>query len=341
MQQQRCALLPFVIGILLVTASCGDKMVVPTSGAAGKVIDARGQVKAKRGSEPARPLQTGDTVYVKDTVSTSAESSVSIELTHNRAIWTLDSNQESSIEQSLAWTLARRKASVFANNEKIGNSAAASDHGNTAGATADTLQPPSATAEAEVTPRPEVETNDSDTPATTAAADETPEPLVPDPGLIGEGSNKPTRRSGGKTRGIKTGNKSGGGSVSGIFGAPVDVPGGGEAGGEGVDPAPNPKPLPPPPGPSKRPKPRLAMTAVTPLLEVATKKLVRDVAKRCHKGSELTGDLKYELTAEDGKITKFTTSPVGSLSPIAKCMKDKLLQAQVTGSGKLEGKISF
>ncbi len=126
MQQSRCALLTFILGILLVTANCGDKMVVPTSGAAGKVISAEGNVTATRKGEKTRPLVDGDIVYVKDTASTGANSSVSIELTHNRAVWSLDNNQD------------------LAKQAKIGNSAAAADNVRSAAETTATLQKTSA-----------------------------------------------------------------------------------------------------------------------------------------------------------------------------------------------------
>jgi hypothetical protein len=358
MQQQRCALLTFVIGILLVTASCGDKMVVPTSGAAGKVIDAKGQVNAKRGNGPLRPLKTGDPVFVKDTVITSANSSVTIELTHNRAIWTLDANEKSPMERSLAWTLARQKSSVFANNVKIGNSAAASDHGNTAGDTADTLQQPTAVTQSEVDPGPGIEAEDSDTPAVVAAAsvdNETPLPRDRTPRIGGIGTAGAGKGGGGRgtsTRGggsakpdktkpkdIKPFDFNPAGGETGN-GTPTNTPGGtpGGEGGGGESPKPPPSP---PPEPDKKPVPRFAVTGKTPLSEASTKAMVQKFATECHKGSSITGELNYKVVAKEGKITAFTWRRAGSLLPIAKCMKKKVLPFQLSGSGTVTGQIEF
>lgn len=139
MQLVRCTLLTITFGILLITASCGDEIVVPTSGAAGRVISVEGKVTATKGGQKPRALKIDDMVFVEDTVTTAPEATVVIGLTHNNATWTVKENQEKRVQGSLAWTATKQKAGIFASKEDSKTAAAASNHEKQAGETSATL----------------------------------------------------------------------------------------------------------------------------------------------------------------------------------------------------------
>ncbi|MEO8703122.1 MAG: hypothetical protein ABI867_23960 [Kofleriaceae bacterium] len=101
-----------VVGMLAVTlAACSkheDDAAVPATAAAGKVLEATGKVTATRGGTT-RALATNAEVFRDDLVDT-ADGSVVIELFHNGARWTLESQTKVQVSESVAWGLDKQQA---------------------------------------------------------------------------------------------------------------------------------------------------------------------------------------------------------------------------------------
>ena len=352
MQQIRCALLTFVIGLLLVSASCGDEGAVPTSGAAGKVIEVEGTgtvTAIQKGAED-RVLSLGDTVFVKDTIKTSAGASVSIEFAHNRAVWNLDENQETAIEESIAWRLAKQEASAFAKQAIIGNSAAAANHGQTAADTSDTLLAASADESIETE-------NETPTATTTTTTN------LPDLNLVEQ--DPADKNIEGKPRTPKTKPRPETQGpppppiVDGVTGGPrtftrppeptpgggkLNEGGGGEGGGGGSDKdaRDSDKDARDSANPNKNTRGLSGMASAERAKSVnqaATRKLIEVFARGCQGDPKRTGDLNYTFVVKAGKFVSFTSLPGDTLAAISKCVRGKLKSTKLEGSGEVKGKI--
>ena len=105
------------LALLLVTgAACGkhaeDGAAVVASGPAGRVVTVDGKVTAGT-----RVLAKGDAVAADDVIETADGASVTIELVHNRAQWTLGPNKHGKVRESKAWQLAMAEGSAAAVHE--------------------------------------------------------------------------------------------------------------------------------------------------------------------------------------------------------------------------------
>jgi outer membrane biosynthesis protein TonB len=102
-----------LVVLLVAGAACGgsdDPPAVPANTAVGKVLEVSGVVSASRGSATRR-LAANAEVFGDDVIDTGGDGSVAIELFHNGARWTLDSNQKNvKVSESVAWGLDKQAA---------------------------------------------------------------------------------------------------------------------------------------------------------------------------------------------------------------------------------------
>lgn len=109
------AVLRLVLGVLVLSAGCGDDASDPppvareTVAHAGNVLDVAGKVTATRGGAT-RALAKADAVYADDVIETAADGSVMIEFAHNRARWSIDGGLKRRVDESAAWGLAMQTA---------------------------------------------------------------------------------------------------------------------------------------------------------------------------------------------------------------------------------------
>ncbi len=138
---------------------------------AGDVLAVRGEVTARRGDEPARPLAVGDVVSGDDVVETGADGAVEIELHHNHARWALAGNQSKQVSESTAWRAAPRDPA--ADSEGGERTAAAGRHAEREAADTSASAPPKTASKAEepkvestrtmpIEPEAEVEVKDAE-----------------------------------------------------------------------------------------------------------------------------------------------------------------------------------
>ncbi len=372
MQQSSCSLFKYVIAILLITASCGDEMVAPTSGAAGMVITIEGQVNATRGSETTRLLKEGDVVFVKDTLKTAEDASVTILLTHNRARWSLGGGKEKLVQKSVAWRAATQKDSLLAEDEALATAVAAANTGKVAGESRDTAIAAAAEQEQPVASpdpaaTPEFAAGNAPMEATLGLreveekVDPKPEERKRDTRV---GHKRQKRKSNGEPKSV---GKGGGGET---------VPPRGSA--QPSTPTAKPEPVvepprsysrptadtttppaPPPPLPrstpeTKRPPPgdtdsRSPSPGGSPPAKASrkasenfTQEFVRKIAKRCHDTKKGTGSISYVLTVRDGKLASFrVTKSSASLAPLVACLKAKIGKEDSKKLTSTKGKLSF
>ncbi|MDQ3333954.1 MAG: hypothetical protein M4D80_02245 [Myxococcota bacterium] len=114
-----------LLGVLAVSAgaSCSKKADAPAASvgaSAGKVVEITGKVDATRDGKT-RTLALGGDIFRDDQIATAADGSVTIELFHNGAKWSVVSNKQARVDSSLAWGLDKQAASTAVEH----NSAAA------------------------------------------------------------------------------------------------------------------------------------------------------------------------------------------------------------------------
>ena len=147
------------VWVVSATASCKSKSDAPAvavGAAAGKVVEVSGKVDATRDGKT-RTLTMGAEVYPDDQVATSADATVTIELFHNGAKWSVVSNKTARVDASLAWGLDKQAASktVDHNSAAAGRNAerSAADTASTA-AIKEEQKPGAAAAESAPMPEP-------------------------------------------------------------------------------------------------------------------------------------------------------------------------------------------
>ena len=325
MQLVRCALLTITFGILLITASCGDEMVVPTSGAAGMVISVKGKVTASRSGQALRELKVDDVVFVEDTITTAAGAAVAIGLTHNNARWTVGENTEKPVQSSRAWTAARKSASPFAKKEDIKTAAAASNHEKQAGQSSSTLG-----AEAE-----QDESVAAKLPEPSGAANQAVLEAIATGGPEDDAS-RPRRARLPKSPGPSGPGGSGGDAIGDDDDDDLDKRGSGN-GNESVTTGPPPPPRPP-----------SATSSTTISSEHATRSPIETIANQCKSKVNAKGTLTYELVVENGKFKSFTTKGVElkakevELEAFSNCMRSKIKKPKnLSELHSAEGSLKF
>lgn len=97
--------LTVVASAIALAIACGKGGSASGSGEAGSVTAVSGAVTAMRGAEdsPARPLSLGDQVFSDDTITTAPDATITIELSHNGARWTVGGDTTRRIDRSAAW----------------------------------------------------------------------------------------------------------------------------------------------------------------------------------------------------------------------------------------------
>jgi len=78
--------------------------------AAGTVVGVQGSVSASRAGAT-RTLKARDQVWPDDVIDTGADGSISIELAHNNALWSLEPGIKARVDESPAWKLDKQAAS--------------------------------------------------------------------------------------------------------------------------------------------------------------------------------------------------------------------------------------
>ena len=138
-----------LLGILTISAAaaCSKKADAPAAAvgaAAGKVVEIAGKVDATREGKT-RTLALGAEVFRDDQIATSADATVTIELFHNNAKWSVVSNKQARVDASLAWGLDKQEASkaVEHNSAAAGRNAerSAADTASTTTAMAEEAKP--------------------------------------------------------------------------------------------------------------------------------------------------------------------------------------------------------
>lgn len=114
-----------LLGVLAAStaASCKGKSDTPAVAVgtpAGKVVELAGKVEATREGKT-RALAVGSEVFGDDQIATADDGTVTIELFHNGARWSVVSNKSARVDASLAWGLDKQAASKTVDH----NSAAA------------------------------------------------------------------------------------------------------------------------------------------------------------------------------------------------------------------------
>ncbi len=133
--------------LALAAGGCGEKGGdTAANQPAGKVVEAKGAVKAARQGAEQRSLGDGDAVYGDDTVTTGQDGSVTILLAHNQARWSLAAGRSRRVDRSAAWRAEAGGASAFDDEETLPTSSAGRHSEPTAGDTSATAPPPAAEA---------------------------------------------------------------------------------------------------------------------------------------------------------------------------------------------------
>lgn len=149
--------------------SCkGDAESLDPNQPAGKVIELAGQVTAARDGAATRPLGQGDAVFADDTVTTGADGSAVILLTHNQVRWSLGQGKSLRVDRSMAWKAkADEGGSAFDDEDPMATASAGRHTDREAGDTAATAQlppnskaDPAATESAPVSPSDQLASGD-------------------------------------------------------------------------------------------------------------------------------------------------------------------------------------
>jgi hypothetical protein len=102
-----------LLGILLASGAACDKSAKPPAAqveaAAGKVVEVTGKATATRGGA-SRDLVAGADVFRDDTIDTGADGTITVELFHNNAMWSID-GRKARVDESVAWKLAKQTPS--------------------------------------------------------------------------------------------------------------------------------------------------------------------------------------------------------------------------------------
>jgi hypothetical protein len=102
-----------LLGVLLVAGVGCDKSAKPPTAqaeaAAGKVVEVTGKATATRNGA-SRDLVAGADVFADDTIDTGADGTITVELFHNNATWSID-GRKARVDESVAWKLAKQTPS--------------------------------------------------------------------------------------------------------------------------------------------------------------------------------------------------------------------------------------
>lgn len=149
----RTAVLAVFGALLWLVAACGgdgsDSGKPGPDEVAGKVIQVAGAVSAERNGQT-RTLTVGAAVHGGDTIKTAADGTVTIEIDHNKARWTLDSNKSRRLDQSVVWNAPKASAQELLARRQNDTTTAAGRHAerSAAGTLATASAPPPAKAPA-------------------------------------------------------------------------------------------------------------------------------------------------------------------------------------------------
>jgi hypothetical protein len=94
---------------------------------AGKVVNVAGAVSAER-SGKTRVLTVGAPVYGGDTIVTGDDGSITIELAHNQARWSLGAGKKRQLNESVAWNAPRPSAEELLARKQTDKTTAAGRH---------------------------------------------------------------------------------------------------------------------------------------------------------------------------------------------------------------------